>query len=98
MSDFLGTLYAWISFVPKITKTNVLEIVILAFVIYEIMVWIKNTRACDGMDLKIIYNLVDSGKDGADRYDSYRDHIPAGIAKSTGAAGKQEPDFRYFFL
>ena len=45
MSDFLGTLYAWISFVPKITKTNVLEIVILAFVIYEIMVWIKNTRA-----------------------------------------------------
>ena len=52
----------------------------------------------DGMDLKIIYNLVDSGKDGADRYDSYRDHFPAGIAKSTGAAGKQEPDFRYFFL
>ena len=45
MSDFLGTLYAWISFVPKITKTNVLEIVILAFVIYEIMVWIKNTKA-----------------------------------------------------
>lgn len=24
MSDFLGTLYAWISFVPKITKTNVI--------------------------------------------------------------------------
>ena len=43
----------------------------------------------DGMDLKIIYNLVDSGKDGADRYDSYRDHIPAGIAKSTGAAGSK---------
>ena len=44
MSDFLGTLYAWISFVPKITKTNVLEIVILAFVIYEIHAITANTR------------------------------------------------------
>ena len=50
------------------------------------------------INFEIIYNFVDSGKDGADRYDSYRDHFPAGIAKSTGAAGKQEPDFRYFFL
>ena len=30
---------------PKISKTNILEIVIIAFLIYEIMVWIKNTRA-----------------------------------------------------
>ena len=61
MSDFLGTLYAWISFVPKITKTNVLEIVILAFVIYEIMVWIKNTKAwvlLKGIIIVVIFALI----------------------------------------
>ena len=55
MSDFLGTLYAWISFVPKITKTNVLEIVILAFVIYEIMVWIN------GMKTNVVWILPGHG-------------------------------------
>ncbi|MCI9359441.1 MAG: TIGR00159 family protein [Hungatella sp.] len=45
MTDMIGTLYSWLSFLPKISKTNVLEIVIIAFLIYEIMVWIKNTRA-----------------------------------------------------
>ena len=55
MSDFLGTLYAWISFVPKITKTNVLEIVILAFVIYEIMVWIN------GMKTNVVWILLAIG-------------------------------------
>ena len=55
MSDFLGTLYAWISFVPKITKTNVLEIVILAFVIYEIMVWIN------GMQTNVVWTLLAIG-------------------------------------
>ena len=55
MSDFLGTLYAWISFVPKITKTNVLEIVILAFVIYEIMVWIN------GMQTNVVWILLAIG-------------------------------------
>ena len=43
----------------------------------------------DGMDLKIIYNLVDFGKDGADRYDGYRDHIPAGIAKALEQLGSK---------
>ena len=45
MADILETLYSWLSFLPKIGKTNILEIVIIAFLIYEIMVWIKNTRA-----------------------------------------------------
>ncbi len=45
MADILETLYSWLSFLPKISKTNILEIVIIAFLIYEIMVWIKNTRA-----------------------------------------------------
>ncbi len=45
MTDMIDTLYTWLSFLPKITKTNILEIIIIAFLIYEIMVWIKNTRA-----------------------------------------------------
>ncbi len=44
-TDVLGILYSWLSFLPKITPTNVLEIIILSFVIYEILAWIKNTRA-----------------------------------------------------
>ena len=45
MADVIGTLYSWLSFLPQITKTNVLEIAIIAFLSYEIMLWIKNTRA-----------------------------------------------------
>lgn len=45
MTEILETLYSWLSFLPKITKTNVLEMIIIAFLVYEIMLWIKNTRA-----------------------------------------------------
>lgn len=45
MGQMIDTLYEWLSFLPQITKTNILEIFIIAFVIYEILVWIKNTRA-----------------------------------------------------
>ncbi len=45
MAQIIDTLYEWLSFLPQITKTNILEIAIIAFLIYEILVWIKNTRA-----------------------------------------------------
>lgn len=45
MADMLDTLYNWLSFLPRITKTNLLEIAIIAFLVYEILAWIKNTRA-----------------------------------------------------
>ncbi len=45
MPEFVETLYEWLSFLPQITKTNILEIIIIAFLLYEVMVWIKNTRA-----------------------------------------------------
>lgn len=45
MAQIIDTLYDWLSFFPQITKTNILEIIIIAFLIYEILVWIKNTRA-----------------------------------------------------
>jgi len=43
--DVIGTLYNWLSFLPRITKTNILEIAIIAFLIYKVMIWFKNTRA-----------------------------------------------------
>lgn len=45
MADMIDTLYNWLSFLPRITKTNLLEIAIIAFLVYEILAWIKNTRA-----------------------------------------------------
>lgn len=41
---FLNKYFFWLS-VPNITITDLIEILIIAFIIYEIMVWIKNTRA-----------------------------------------------------
>ena len=38
--DYLVKLY-----IPRITWTDIIEIVIIAFVIYNVMVWIKNTKA-----------------------------------------------------
>lgn len=45
MAEYLKELYSWIAFVPNMTLKNLLEIVIIAFVVYEVLVWIKNTRA-----------------------------------------------------
>lgn len=36
---------SWMSFLPKITYMNIVEIIIIAFLIYEILLWIKNTKA-----------------------------------------------------
>ena len=45
MTEFLGRMYSWFAFVPKITLTNLLEILIISFLIYEILIWVQNTRA-----------------------------------------------------
>ena len=36
---------SWVSLLPPIGYTNILEIIILAVLVYEILLWIKNTRA-----------------------------------------------------
>ena len=36
---------SWISFLPRITLSNLIEIIIIAVVVYEILVWVRNTRA-----------------------------------------------------
>lgn len=45
MADFIKEMYTWISFLPKITFKNFIEIAIITIVVYEMLVWIKNTRA-----------------------------------------------------
>lgn len=39
-SDYLS----WLS-IPKVTLTDIVEIIIISFVMYQVMLWIKNTRA-----------------------------------------------------
>ena len=45
MTDFLGRMYSWIAFIPKISFVNILEILLISFLIYEILLWVQNTRA-----------------------------------------------------
>lgn len=54
--DYLVKLY-----IPRITWTDIIEIVIIAFVIYNVMVWIKNTKAwvlLKGIIIVVIFSLI----------------------------------------
>lgn len=54
--DYLVKLY-----IPRITWTDIIEIVIIAFVIYNVMVWIKNTKAwvlLKGIIFVVIFALI----------------------------------------
>lgn len=54
--DYLVKLY-----IPRITWTDIIEIVIIAFVIYNVMVWIKNTKAwvlLRGIIIVVIFALI----------------------------------------
>ena len=51
MKEFVATLYAfidkylyWIN-IPHVNPTDIIEIIIIAFLLYHVMVWVKNTRA-----------------------------------------------------
>lgn len=46
MTEYLARVYSWIAYVPKmITFTNIIEILLLSFLIYKILCWVQNTRA-----------------------------------------------------
>lgn len=44
IKDFINNYLVWLS-LPKINPTDVVEIIILAFLIYHVVKWVKNTRA-----------------------------------------------------
>ncbi|MCI8659365.1 MAG: TIGR00159 family protein [Lachnospiraceae bacterium] len=45
VEDVWRGMQSWFSFLPRITLTNIFEIIIIAFLVYEILFWIMNTRA-----------------------------------------------------
>lgn len=45
MTELFGRIYSWFAFIPKITLANVLEILLISFLIYKILIWIQNTKA-----------------------------------------------------
>lgn len=107
MAEILRELYSWIAFVPEITFKNFLEIAIITIVVYEMLVWIKNTRAwtllkgilfifafvllAAILELDTILWLLEKTSYIAVTGDSY--HIPPELQKSPGTAWQQEcPD------
>ncbi len=61
LSDMLARLESWLTFLPRITIRNVLEIIILALLIYALMIWIKDTRAWNllqGIIIIMIFTLI----------------------------------------
>ena len=45
MAEMLSKVSSWLSLLPRLSVGNVVEISIISFLVYEILVWIKNTRA-----------------------------------------------------
>lgn len=45
LTDFFEKYVSWQSIPQKMMWTDVVEIIIISFLVYELMVWIKNTRA-----------------------------------------------------
>lgn len=45
MQAIIEDMYSWFSFMPRMTFKNLIEIAIISYLIYEMLVWIKNTRA-----------------------------------------------------
>lgn len=45
MAGMMDKMKSWVSLLPPIGYTNILEIIILAVLVYEFLLWIKNTRA-----------------------------------------------------
>ena len=45
MSRILENLQSWISLLPPFSFRNLVEVIIISIIVYEILLWIKNTRA-----------------------------------------------------
>lgn len=60
IKSFVNDYLVWLS-IPKLTLTDILEILILAFLIYHIVNWIKSTRAwmlVKGIIVVVIFSLI----------------------------------------
>ena len=111
MTEFLGNMYSWFTFIPKITLSNLFEILILTVLIYEVLLWVKSTRAGvllrGGMIIVGFYLLAAMLHLNTitwiiniwpARIDSPHHYLPAGASKSAGAARKQKYHHRPFYF
>lgn len=60
IKNFINDYLVWLTF-PKITLIDVLEILIIAFIVYQIIVWVKNTRAwvlIKGISVVIVFYMI----------------------------------------
>lgn len=61
LSEIFQNVQSWISFLPRISLSNLFEIIIIAVLVYEILIWIKNTRAWNllmGLVVILAFGLV----------------------------------------
>lgn len=59
--DFLQGIRSWILFVPRITISNLIEITIIAILLYGILLWFQNTRAwtlLKGIAMILAFTLI----------------------------------------
>ena len=101
MTEFLGNMYSWFTFIPKITLSNLFEILILTVLIYEVLLWVKSTRAgvllrggliivgfyllAAALHLNTITWIINIWPA---RVDGSHYHLPAGAAESARTARK----------
>ena len=45
MAELMDRIGTWMWFLPRISLSNLVEIIIITIVIYEVLLWIMNTRA-----------------------------------------------------
>ena len=59
IQNYLSNLY-----IPRITWTDIIEIFIIAFVLYSFLVWIKNTKAwalLKGIIIVVLFTVLLAG-------------------------------------
>lgn len=107
--EVLDKLSSWLSLLPRISAKNIVEIAIISFLVYELLVWIKNTRAwtlLKGLLVIFAFSVVvvlfklDTILWNHQKYYSHCGNgsfscISAGTQKGFGAAGK--PEYYYQF-
>ncbi len=61
MTELIANIKSWLSLLPRFSFTNLLEVIIIAVIVYEILLWIKNTRAwtlLKGILVILLFTLI----------------------------------------
>ena len=61
MDTILNNIRSWLSLLPRFSYINMIEVIIISVIVYEILLWIKNTRAwtlLKGILVILVFTLV----------------------------------------